>query len=290
MKPSAIFLLTIGLGAGAFSSSQVEEGLLPINGTDLFVERMGSGEPIVVVRGGPVMEHGYLLTHLAPLAESHELIFFDQRLSGRSAATVDSGTVRLATFVEDIEALRVALDLGRIHLMAHSWGGLLAMRYAVEHGENLDSLILLNSMSASSALWQEEETILAQRATAADSAERQAVLESEGFAQQRPEAIAKLLRVSFKLQFHDRSFIDRLTLYVPDDYTDRSRQFEFMMVDLMDFNLHDALASVTTPTLIMDGSDEPDATLAGAALHQSLQYSTLVIIGNSGHLSIHRTA
>ena len=75
-----------------------------------------------------------------------------------------------------------------------------------------------------------------------------------------------------------------------DDYTDRSRQFEFMMVDLMDFNLHDALASVTTPTLIMYGSDEPGATLAGAALHQSLQYSTLGIIGNSGHFSIHRTA
>ena len=283
MRPSAISLLAIALTVGACVDTPVEEGLLSINGTELFVNRMGSGDPIVVIHGGPVLEHGYLLPHLAPLAESNELIYYDQRLSGRSAPTVDSNTVRIATFVEDIEALRVRLDLGRIHLMAHSWGGLLAQHYAVAYGDNLRSLILLNSMSASSRLWQEEEISLARRDTPADSAARQTILDSEAFAARAPEAIAALLRVSFRPQFYDPSFTDQLVLYVPDDYAERSRQFGFMMVDLTEYDLHEALNGVTTPTLLVYGADEPGATLGGAALHESLQHSTLVTIGKAGH-------
>ena len=158
------------------------EGLQDINGTQLFIRRVGSGEPVLVIHGGPVMEHGYLLPHLEPLADDFELIFFDQRLSGRSAPRVDPETVRIATFVEDIEALRMALGLERIHLMAHSWGGLLAMHYALAHEENLRSLMLLDSMSASSELWQQEEAVLADLVTAEEKAERTALQQTEAFA------------------------------------------------------------------------------------------------------------
>ena len=133
------------------------EQRVAVNGTELFVKRLGAGEPIVVVHGGPLLEHGYLLEHLEPLAEDYELIFYDQRLSGRSAARADPGSIRLATLVDDIEALREALELGRIHLMGHSWGGMLAMRYAIAHPDNLRSLLLLDSMAASSELWRAEE-------------------------------------------------------------------------------------------------------------------------------------
>jgi proline iminopeptidase len=259
------------------------EALMSINGTELFVKRMGAGEPIIVVHGGPVLEHGYLLPHLAPLAESYELIFYDQRLSGRSARSVDSSSVRLATFVDDIEALRRALGLDRFHLMAHSWGGLLAMHYAVRYGDNLQSLVLLNSMSASSALWREEEAAMAQRMTEEDNAERAAIRETEAFANQDPEAIAQLLQISFKPQFHDRALASELVLYVPDDYPNRSRQFGHMMVDLLSFDIHDGLAGVTVPTLILYGSDEVGAKLGGTALHRELQRSTFVVIGDAGH-------
>lgn len=285
MRSVTISFLAIAVAVGGCEAppEQHEEGLLSVNGTELFVNRMGSGEPIVVVHGGPLLEHGYLLPHLARLAESHELIFYDQRLSGRSAAVVDSSTVRMATFVEDLEALRVELHLGRIHLMAHSWGGLIAQHYAIAHGENLRSLILLSPISASSRLWQEEEALLAQRGTPADSAARQAILESEAFAAREAGAIAELQRVSYRSQFHDPSLTDQLALYVPDDYAERSRLFGHMMVDLTEFDLHGALAGVTTPTLLIYGSDEPGAALGGAALHEALQYSTLVSIGNAGH-------
>jgi len=276
-------VVTISACSKPSAEPRTEAGLLQINGTELYVKRIGSGEPIVVVHGGPMLEHGYLLPHLRPLADHYELIFYDQRLSGRSAPQVDSASVRIATFVDDIEEIRRSLDLERIHLMGHSWGGLLAMHYALEYQENLQSLVLLNSMSASSEVWREEERFLAQRFTAADSGERQAIRETDAFANQEPDAIAQLLRLSFRLQFYDTSMVNGLQLYVPEDYSDRSMQFGYMMVDLMDFDLHDDLTAVTVPTLILYGSAEPATELSGAMLHERMPNSEWVVIENAGH-------
>jgi proline iminopeptidase len=286
LRQAAVWL-ALAWSAGACGKADDElpswEGSLPINGTELYVKRLGAGEPIVVVHGGPVLEHGYLLPHLAPLAESYELIFFDQRLSGRSAPRVDSASVRLATFVDDIEGLRQSLGLDHVHLMGHSWGGLLAIHYALEHQEHLISLVLLNSMSPSSDLWQEEERLLADRITAADSTVSAAVRASEAFEAREPEAIRQLLLLSFKTQFHDPNSSSDLGIYVPDDYMARSRQFGYMMVDLASFDLRAELNRVTVPTLVIYGSDEPAVSLGGTALHEGIQNVEFVIIENAGH-------
>jgi proline iminopeptidase len=259
------------------------DALMPINGTELYVKRIGSGEPVVVVHGGPVLEHGYLLPHLQPLADDYEVIFYDQRLSGRSAGTTPPETVRAATFVADIEALRVALNLGPIHLMGHSWGGYLAMQYAIEHGANLRSLILLDSMAASAQLWQEEEAELAQTLPPETQAELDALRATDAFKQRRPEAIAAMLTLAFRPQFTDADRLAELHLYVPTDYVARSTQFGAMMVDLESFDFHDALAGVTTPTLVLYGANEPGAALGGAAIAAALPDATTVLIPDSGH-------
>jgi proline iminopeptidase len=265
------------------SAQVTEAGLRSINGTELHVKRMGSGPPVVVVHGGPVLEHGYLLPHLEPLARSNELIFFDQRLSGRSAGTVDSASVRLETFVADIEALRRSLGFQRIHLLGHSWGGLLAMRYAIAHSEHLSSLILVSPMSASAALWQEEERVLATRMTAADSIERAALLADPGLAERRPDAVRRMLLLSFGPQFHDRSRLGELELYVPDDYLERSRQFAFMTPDLTNYDFHEELERVAVPTLLIFGAGEPGRTIGGSALAARLPDVRLSVIADAGH-------
>ncbi len=210
-------------------------------------------------------------------------MFFDQRLSGRSAPAVDESTVRLSTFAADIEALRVELGLGPIHLMAHSWGGLLALRYALDHGEHLRSLVLLDSMAASSTLWREEEQRVAEKVTEEDRAERQAIVESEAFATRRPEAIEKLLKLSFAAQFHDPAKVEDLDLYVPEDYSERSRRFAALGPELESFDFHGELAGLEVPTLVLYGASEPGAALGGAALHEALPNSELVLLPDAGH-------
>jgi proline iminopeptidase len=260
-----------------------EEGLRTVNGTELFVRRMGAGKPVIVVHGGPVLEHGYLLPHLAPLAASHELIFYDQRLSGRSAADVPAESVTIDSFVQDIESLREALGLDRFTLMAHSWGGFLAMQYAIEHGARLEALVLLDSMAASTDLWRQEETALAEKISDDDRAEREALMASEAFAAREPAALRELMLLSFRAQFADAGKIDGLDLYVPVDYMARSARFGALGPELENFDLHEALRTVTVPTLVLYGAEEPGAALGGAAIHDALPNSLRITVARAGH-------
>jgi len=225
----------IGLSACSPAAPVHEDELLPINGTRLFVHREGSGDPAIVIHGGPVLDHGYLQPYLAPLGDELELVFYDQRLSGCSDGVVDSASVRLDTFVDDIEALRVALGLERVHLIAHSWGALLAMKYAIAHPANLSSVVLLNPMPPTAALWREEQRALAASLSPPDTAGGGALRATKAFAAGEPAAIEAVLRDSFRSQFRDRSLADELTFHIEEDYLARSRQFGLMIGDLTSF-------------------------------------------------------
>lgn len=289
-KASAIilFLTPALLFLGSCSNPEseteiVEEGYKSINGTEIFYKRTGSGEPVMIVHGGPVLEHGYLEPDFRPLTEKYELIYFDQRLSGRSSADVDSADIRLDIFVEDIEELRKALDVEKMHLMAHSWGGLLALKYAVKYSSNLNSLILLNSMPASSELWQEESRQVASRTSKQDSLRRREILSSDLFETEPSKAVEQLLILSFRNQFADPSLADSLNFYIPANYMTRSRLFGNLMVDLVDYDIRADLDPVTVPALLIYGDKEPAATLSGPDLRSVLSNSRLIIIQNSGH-------
>ena len=261
------------------------QGLLPVNGTELWVRRIGEGPPVLVVHGGPLLEHGYLIPWLDPLAEGRELVFFDQRLSGRSAGVVDSASVRIDTLVADMEALRETLGLERLDLLAHSWGGHLALRYALAHPDRVRSLVLVSPMAASVELWRREEAELAASVTAAESAELARLRAAPGIAEGDPVALGALLRASFSLQFADPGAAEALSLYVPEDYGERSRQFAFLGPDLQAFDLHPGLADLDRPVLILFGTDEPGADLGGPALAEVLPRSRLVLLVGAGHFS-----
>lgn len=279
---SGILLLPLALGCGRDAPAP-RESMLPVNGTELYVERVGSGPPLVVVHGGPLLDHGYLQPGLTPLADQWELVFFDQRLNGRSAGTVDSASVRTDTLVADLEGVVASLEVERVHLLAHSWGGHLALRYALAHPERVESLILVSPMAASVELWQAEEAALAERITPEHQAEAVRLQQAPGLAAGEPEAIAALLRHSFRLQFHHPDQAAELELYVPADYLERSRQFGRLLPDLLDFDLHPALTGLQVPTLILFGEDEPGAGLGGEAMAAALPDARLERIPEAGH-------
>ena len=122
-----------------------EEGTKKVNGAELYYKIMGSGEPIVILHGGPGLEHTYFLPQMGELAKNYKLIFYDQRTSGGSISSTDSSSITLGNFVEDLEGIRKAFDLDKMNLLGHSWGGMLAMFYATKYPENLNSLMLISS-------------------------------------------------------------------------------------------------------------------------------------------------
>lgn len=130
------FLLTFPVGV----SAQENERLIEHNGAKLFYKIIGSGEPLLVIHGGPGLDHTYFLPHLEKMADSLQLIFVDVRGSGRSR---DTSLISMKQTAEDVDVIRKALGIQKLNLLGHSHGGLVAMNYAVSYPENMKKLILV---------------------------------------------------------------------------------------------------------------------------------------------------
>ena len=120
----------------------MHEGWVDARGVMIYYETVGRGAPIVIVHGGPGATHDYFLPYLLPLARRNKLVFIDERGSGKSMKLEDPAGYTVDNMVEDVEAVRQALVLGKITLLGHSYGGVLAQAYALKYQQNLSHLIL----------------------------------------------------------------------------------------------------------------------------------------------------
>jgi len=260
-------------------------GLLKVNGTKLFYEVMGSGTPILVLHGGPGLDHSYFLPQITPLAQHFKLIFFDQRASGKSDAHVDSTTMSVKTFVADIDGVRRALHLGKVNLLGHSFGGLLAMRYALAHPDRLNSLILVNPTPATSAMRDSSETVIRRRISPTDSLAMARIRSSKEFKAGAPEAMVRFFRVFCRPLFADPRYADSLTLQFPPDYAARQKTIGYLYHDqtLRSYDLKEGLRNLRCRALVIGGEQDAIPHVALEAIHHALAGSRLVMLDHCGH-------
>ncbi|MGH9196611.1 MAG: proline iminopeptidase-family hydrolase [Acidimicrobiia bacterium] len=101
--------------------------------------------PLLVLHGGPGFPHDYL-EDLAGLSDGgRAIVFYDQLGCGKSDRPDTPALWVMDTFVDEIKAVRDRIGLGRIHLLGHSWGGWLALEYALRRPPGLASLILAST-------------------------------------------------------------------------------------------------------------------------------------------------
>jgi proline iminopeptidase len=121
----------------------------------------GSALPLLVLHGGPGMPSHYL-EPLAVLADERPVVLWDQLGCGRSDRPDDASLWTVPRAVAEVEAVRRALGLGRVHVLGHSWGGYLALAHAAEHPDVPASLVL-SSPLVSVAGWVEDAAELVAR-------------------------------------------------------------------------------------------------------------------------------
>lgn len=260
-----------------------EEGIKKINGTELYYQIIGSGEPIVIVHGGPGLSHNYFLPSLKSLSDKHRLIFYDQRASGKSDLNINSESITLDNFIRDIDELRNSLGIEKLNLMAHSWGGILAMKYAIMFPNKIKSLILINSIGASSEIATQSNLELAKRFTKKDSIQRMKIFNSEEFKERKPEAIESLMKIGFKHQFYNKTYIDSLNLSLNNNYIKTSQLLQNLAKDLTEYDFHSDLKSIQCPTLLIYGNYDPLTQLAAPKIHKTIDNSKLIILDKCGH-------
>lgn len=119
------------------------------NGYKVWTKRVGSGVPILILNGGPGTSHQYvkILGDILP-PHGFQVIFYDQLGTGFSDKPKDASLWTLERYVSEVEQVRKGLGLENFYLFGHSWGGLLAMEYALKDQSHLRGLIISN-MAAS---------------------------------------------------------------------------------------------------------------------------------------------
>lgn len=139
------------------------EGFVDVPGGKVWYRIVGSGPatPLLVLHGGPGASSDYLFS-LDVLADERPVIFYDQLGSKRSDHPTDASLWRVDRFVDELEAVRKALHLDKIHLYGHSWGSMLAAEYVITRNPSgIESLTLASPVLSVSRFIEDVKQLVA---------------------------------------------------------------------------------------------------------------------------------
>lgn len=143
---------------------------------------------VLLLHGGPGLTHEAFESFESYLPqEGIEFIYYDQLGSAYSDQPTDSTLWQLPRFVEEVEQVRVALGLNKdnFYLLGQSWGGILAMQYALKYQQNLKGLIISNMMASCPKYGEYAETVLAKQMSPAVVSEVKALEASKQYTSPR---------------------------------------------------------------------------------------------------------
>jgi proline-specific peptidase len=273
-------------------SMREQEGFLPVRGAHrVWYRIVGGGAdhediPLLLLHGGPGVGHDYLESLAALASASRRVILYDQLGCGRSDQPDDISLWRVERFVEELAIIRRELGLDTVHLLGQSWGGMLAIDYALTQPDGLVSLILASSLS-SVPLYLAE----ANRLRRALPPEVQATLERHEAAgtTDDPE-YQKAARVFLKRHVIRivplPAQVKRSLNQAGQVYFTMWGPSEFRATGILkDWDRTDRLAEIRVPTLITSGRYDECTPRLNEVLHQGIVGSEWVIFENSSHMA-----
>jgi L-proline amide hydrolase len=271
----------------------VTEGRIPFRGGETWYQIVGDGEepgklPLVCLHGGPGALHDYI-EPLGALAETgRRVVFYDQLGCGKSWLEADASLWTVELYVDELRTLRAQLGLDRIHLFGSSWGGMLAMDYALTKPAGLASLVL-SSSPASIPVWAEEANRLrselpedVQRVL--DDHETAGTIDSPEYEAATMEFYKRhVCRVDPWPDYVLRSFAGLREH--PDVYMTMQGPNEFVITGtLKDWDITDRLSEIDIPTLITAGRYDEFTPRQARSLHEGIRGSELATFEQSSHM------
>jgi proline iminopeptidase len=264
-------------------------GTVKVDGAELFVREIGQGPPMLVIHGGPgVLDHTYLLPDMDRLAAEYRLIYYDQRFHGRSSGDVESAAeTDLAMFIRDLDAVRAYAGHDQVALLGHSWGGQLAMRYAITYPQHLTQLILMNTSPATKgdfdAFVQYRRSL-----TAPVAAELAALRRTPEYLAVDPAAVARAARLSFSVGIAHAEDVARLELRLTTENVVRGRVVSERFNEVVfarPYDLTEQLARLRVPTLVLHGDHDFIPVEAAERIATTIPAARLVVVPECGHFA-----
>jgi proline-specific peptidase len=264
------------------------EGTIPFHGLETWYRIVGDSEepgklPLLCLHGGPGAPHDYLESLEAVAGTGRRAIFYDQVGCGNSSRS-DQSLWNVETFVDEVGVVREALGLERTHIFGSSWGGMLAMEYALTQPTGIASLVL-SSSPASIPLWAEETGRL-RRELPADV---QRVLDDEGSTDSAYEAAMMefykrhVIRVDPMPDGVARTFAKMAQN--SDVYNYMQGPNEFVITGTFkDWDITARLGEIRVPTLFTSGRHDECTPTQAEIVHRGIAGSEWVVFEDSSHM------
>jgi len=242
-----------------------------------------SAPPILVLHGGPGAHHDYLLPHFLRLRDGYRLFFYDQRGGGRSK-TDDPSPITWRTHVTDLGCVAAELPVRPLTLIGYSWGGLLALLYALEARKDRGlampkRLVLVDPAPLSRRHREAFETEFSRRQSGPEISRLRSELSASGLRDRDPAAYRqRMFELSVAGYFADPARASDLT---PFRVTGKVQQS--VWESLGDFDVVTLLRGLNVPTLIVHGRQDPIPLDSSEQAARALRARFLVLEA-SGHV------
>jgi proline iminopeptidase len=280
---------TPGFGSAAVmlllfaSSALAQDGSFIRDGIQLHYRSAGSGTPIVFLSGGP----GFNVDYMMPVAEfvpaSYRRVFYEQRGTGRSRLAISEQNMTLRQVVEDLEALRVHLKQERLFLVAHSWGGMLAMAYAAAHPNRVDRMILIGPGGPTLEFTSWFNDNIRTRLRPEDLEAQRKWNEAAQLGVDPDKAGLEGMKAISPGYFFDRDKGLAFASQLPDG-SFRAAVNALLFADMAKgYDLRPNLAKLDRPVLIVQGRQDPIGDKTAESIRATIKSSVLQYIDQCGH-------
>jgi pimeloyl-ACP methyl ester carboxylesterase len=259
--------------------------LLTDDDLHLYYQRVGSGEPTLVVPNGLVY-----VADFERLTKHRTVIYYDVRNRGRSDTVTDPAKLARGIHhdVDDLDAVRRHFGLKRMSLLGHSYQGLMVVLFAMTRGQHLDRVVQIGAPPPVSG------TVYPPELTGADAtfaAVMKALAEFQksppaGDPVERCRAFWSILRPIFVVNPKDATRVDWGRCELPNERNAFAYLNQHIFPSLKALSLtSDVLASVTTPVLILHGRKDRSAPYGGGRDWASrLPNARLLTVDNAAHM------
>lgn len=261
--------------------------LIDIGDTRLYVEERGTGSlPLLILHGGPGLDHKMFGPHLDALGDACRLLFVDQRAQGRSEPS-DPQTWTLLRMADDVSALAAALHLDRYAVLGHSFGAMVALQHAVDHSGQPAATIVSSGVPSESFLMSFVEANLATfepvelREQVAASWEREHTAATS-------EDVLEIVRDQLPFHFADPydALIDAMSEGLADGVYSAGVLRHFAREGYGAIDVADRLGEVRHPVLVLAGRHDRTCSVAAAeAIAAGIPGAQLTVFEEAGHMT-----
>ncbi len=247
-----------------------------LNDTELFYVEVGEGPPCLMMHGGLGMDHTYLHPWLDPLGEDMRLIYYDHRGNGRSGRPPVE-TLTFDRFCADADALRGRLGFEKVAVLGHSYGGWIALEYALRYPDHLSHLILYDTSPSFDYGAEVAANMLRKGATEEQLATFGGPIPNDAAFRRWMEVVGPIYWHVFDADLADLVF--SRTVY-------NAETLRWSLNLIREWNVTRRLGEIRVPTLILVGDDDFITPVSQAKiLRGGIPGSELVVFEKSGHLS-----